>query len=93
MEFAFALPESASVAWGTDGVWLERDDAWPPEHPFVLAHPEMFSLTPSKARRLDGSQIPQVPMSETRSMAPTASGGDEDVSQFGTPRRGRRANG
>jgi hypothetical protein len=75
MTWAFALPESVSVAWGAHGVWLSRDDAFPADDPFVVAHPAMFSLTPSRARASDGRAFEQVPLlasSPTAAATPAA---------------------
>ncbi len=72
MQWAFALPESVSVTWGAHGVWLSRDDAFPADDPFVVAHPDMFSLTPSRARASDGRTFEQLPLSADAGM-PAAS--------------------
>lgn len=72
MQWVFALPQSASVTWGAHGLWLTRNDAFPADDPFVLAHPDMFSATPSTARSSDGRDFPQVPLSaELEPAAPT----------------------
>lgn len=73
MQWAFALPESVSVAWGAHGVWLSRDDAFPADDPFVVAHPDMFSLTPSRARASDGRVFEQVPLSADPQLQAAAS--------------------
>lgn len=74
MQWAFALPESASVTWGLHGLWLSRDDAFPVDDPFVVAHPDMFSLTPSRARSSAGDSYEQVPLSQVADTAPAARG-------------------
>lgn len=83
MQWAFALPESVSVTWGAHGVWLSRDDAFPADDPFVVAHPNMFSLTPSRARDSSGSTFEQVPLSAEQQ---AASG---DTPSAAPARRGR----
>lgn len=73
MQWAFALPESASVTWGAHGLWLSRDDAFPVDDPFVVAHPDMFSPTPSRARSSAGDSYEQVPLSQLAEQ-PTSTG-------------------
>ena len=75
MEWAFALPESVSVTWGAHGMWVSRDDAFPADDPFVLAHPDMFSSTPSRARASDGRTFEQVPLSATAEPAASSARG------------------
>lgn len=64
MEYVFALPDACSVAYGTVGVWVSKDEAWFADDPFVEAHPEMFSATPPRVRSTVGRSAEQVPLSQ-----------------------------
>lgn len=65
MFYAFALPDACMVAWGEHGVWISKDEPWFADDPFVLAHPELFSVTPPHVRSTTGRTVEQLPMSET----------------------------
>lgn len=70
MEFVFPLsPHSFSVAWGSSGAWVDPTEAWFADDPFVLAHPEMFSVTPPKVHPMAGRSVERgpLPVQETTS--------------------------
>lgn len=69
MEYVFALPDACSVAYGTVGVWVSKDEAWFADDPFVEAHPEMFSAIPPRPRSTVGRSVEQVPLSQVASTA------------------------
>jgi hypothetical protein len=61
IEWVFALPEACNFP----GVWLNKNDAFPIDDPFVVAHPELFSRVPAKSRCTDGRVLPEpTPLSE-----------------------------
>lgn len=70
MEFAYPLCEACSVAWGESGQWVDPRQAWFVDDPFVVAHPELFSLVPPVVRSSTGRTLERVPLSAPPAPAP-----------------------
>lgn len=63
MQFAYPLCEASSVAWGEGGQWVAPNQAWFTDDPFVVAHPDLFSLVPPVVRSTTGRTAERLPLS------------------------------
>ena len=70
MEFVFPLCDPCSVAWGVGGQWVDPKQAWFADDPFVLAHPDMFSLVPPVVRSTTGRSAERQPLTAQPAAAP-----------------------